>query len=65
MQYYGTMLENFENNRSVVNLYVFTMMHHIAGDCEKPEVLMQMPIIQALMEIDGSKICMTKVILKA
>ncbi|XP_063428771.1 protein timeless-like isoform X2 [Mytilus trossulus] len=60
MQYYGTMLENFENNRSVVNLYVFTMMHHIAGDCEKPEVLMQMPIIQALMEIDGSKNCMTK-----
>lgn len=60
MGFYGILLENFETNSHQVNKCVFTMMHHVAGDCQKPEILMQMHIIQALMEVDGTKNHFTK-----
>lgn len=60
MQFYGVLLANFEHNTTHLNLCIFTMMHHIAGDCEKMDVLLQLPIIQALMEVDGSKNHVTK-----
>ena len=63
MQFYGVLLANFEHNTTHLNLCIFTMMHHIAGDCEKMDVLLQLPIIQALMEVDGSKNHVTKVII--
>ncbi|XP_061185497.1 protein timeless-like [Saccostrea echinata] len=51
MQKYGRLLENFEYNNAVVNNCIFTMMHHIAGDCEKPTALLQVQILRTFLEI--------------
>ena len=56
MQQYARLLENFDNNSSSVNDSIFTMMHHVAGDCNNPEVLMQMPILKIFTDLcDDSK----------
>nr|XP_022287878.1 protein timeless-like isoform X2 [Crassostrea virginica] len=55
MQKYGRLLENFEYNNAIVNNCIFTMMHHIAGDCEKPTALLQVQILRTFLEIlDGN-----------
>lgn len=60
MQFYGMLLANFERNSSHVNKCIFTMIHHIAGDCNMTDNLLQMSIIQSLMEVDSSKNHVTK-----
>lgn len=56
MQQYARLLENFDNNSTAVNDSIFTMMHHVAGDCNKPEVLMQMTILKIFTDLcDESK----------
>ncbi|XP_048747484.2 protein timeless-like isoform X2 [Ostrea edulis] len=56
MQRYGRLLENYGYNNPVVNNCIFTMMHHIAGDCEKPTVLLQVQILRTFLEILDSSI---------
>lgn len=51
MQQYARLLENFDNNSHAVNDSIFTMMHHVAGDCNNPEVLMQMPILKIFTDL--------------
>ncbi|GAB1600996.1 protein timeless-like isoform X2 [Argonauta hians] len=51
MQRYGSLLEYFNKNSPCVNDSIFTMMHHVAGDCKRPEVLMQMPILKLFTEL--------------
>lgn len=51
MSQYGKLLERYEENNHEVNDSVLTMMHHIAGDCDKHEVLLQFPIIEKMARI--------------
>ncbi|XP_013396878.1 protein timeless [Lingula anatina] len=51
MQHYGRLLETFTENVPAVNECIFTMMHHIAGPCEKPESLLQINILKTFSEI--------------
>lgn len=62
MQKYGRLLENFEYNNAVVNNCIFTMMHHVAGDCEKPNALLQVQILRTFLEILDSSAPLTQVI---
>ncbi|XP_052826627.1 protein timeless isoform X1 [Octopus bimaculoides] len=57
MQRYGFLLEKFNKNSPCVNDSIFTMMHHVAGDCKSPEVLMQMPILKLFTDLcDDDKV---------
>uniref|UniRef100_K1RJF4 Protein timeless n=1 Tax=Magallana gigas TaxID=29159 RepID=K1RJF4_MAGGI len=60
MQKYGRLLENFEYNNAVVNNCIFTMMHHVAGDCEKPNALLQVQILRTFLEILDSNAPLTQ-----
>lgn len=51
MQQYGHMLEDFRKNGEFVNDCVFTMMHHIAGDLARPDVLYQPLILKTFSNI--------------
>ena len=51
MDQYGKLLERYEENSHEVNECVLTLMHHIAGDCDKHETLLQFPIIRKMAEI--------------
>lgn len=51
MQQYGHLLEDFRKNGEFVNDCVFTMMHHIAGDLSRPEVLYQPLILKTFSNI--------------
>lgn len=62
MQKYGRLLENFEYNNAVLNNCIFTMMHHVAGDCEKPNALLQVQILRTFLEILDSNTPLTQVI---
>jgi len=48
---YGYLLENYEQNSPCLNDCIMTMLHHISGDCGRPEVLLQIPILSTFMEI--------------
>jgi len=48
---YNSILDEFKSNTSGVNNCVFTMMHHVAGDCQSPDVLLQIPIVQNFLNI--------------
>jgi timeless protein len=61
MQRYGRLLENYEYNNPVVNNCIFTMMHHIAGDCEKPTALLQVQILRTYLEILDSNTPLSQV----
>lgn len=64
MQKYGRLLENFEYNNAIVNNCIFTMMHHIAGDCEKPTALLQVQILRTFLEILDGNTPLTQVRIK-
>ncbi len=39
MRHYGYLLDTFRTNPEHVNDALFTMMHHISGDLNRPEAL--------------------------
>ena len=51
MDQYGKLLERYEENSHEVNECVLTLMHHIAGDCDKHKTLLQFSIIRKMAEI--------------
>lgn len=51
MLQYGQILKDFKQNSSLLNQSIFTMMHHVAGECDQPESLLQAPIIQTFINI--------------
>ncbi|KAL3847895.1 hypothetical protein ACJMK2_018786 [Sinanodonta woodiana] len=51
MQKYGVLLKNFYSNSPLVNDYIFTMMHHVAGDCERSQSLMQVSILKMFIQL--------------
>lgn len=52
---FGYLLENYEQNSPCLNDCIMTMLHHIAGDCGRPLVLLQIPILNTFMEIYESE----------
>jgi len=52
---YGYLLENYEQNSPCLNDCIMTMLHHISGDCGRPEMLLQIPILNTFMEIYESE----------
>jgi len=59
MRQYGRLLEDFEQNTPFVNDCIFTVMHHIAGDLECPQVLYIPSILKSFSKIweQGLQIC--------
>lgn len=51
MRQYGHLLQNFQSNSITINDAVFTMMHHISGDLERPDVLFIPQVLKAFAEI--------------
>lgn len=60
MGQYCRLLENFTKNSTEVNDCIFTMMYHVAGDVNRPEVLLQLPILKIFTEISESCINLPK-----
>ena len=48
---YNNLLDDCSTNTSRVFNCAFTMMHHVAGDCQCPDVLLQIPIVQNFLNI--------------
>ena len=61
MQQYGHLLQNFVKNDHHVNNCVFTMMHHVAGDCLNPDALLQVNILRTFIEIWDREFTITRV----
>ncbi|KAK7090139.1 protein timeless-like [Littorina saxatilis] len=57
MQRYGSMLEQYTQNTESLNVAIMTMMYHIAGDCNRAEVLLQLPILKTFSELWGHVTC--------
>eukprot|EP00090_Calanus_glacialis_P039865 TRINITY_DN6942_c0_g1_i1.p1 TRINITY_DN6942_c0_g1~~TRINITY_DN6942_c0_g1_i1.p1 ORF type:complete len:1224 (+),score=288.91 TRINITY_DN6942_c0_g1_i1:40-3711(+) len=59
MRQYGRLLEEFEQNTPFVNDCIFTVMHHIAGDLDSPQVLYIPSILKSFSKIweQGLQIC--------
>lgn len=57
---YGFLLETYEENTPCLNDCIMTMMHHISGDCKKPETLLQLPILNTFMEMYENQFPMGK-----
>ena len=53
MSQYGEALENFEENSDELNDCILTVMHHVAGDCERPDLLLQFSIVRKMSELAG------------
>ena len=51
MSTYGLLLGEFRSNPSYLNESIFTIMHHVAGDCHNAQVLVQVDILQVFTEI--------------
>ncbi|ELU06070.1 hypothetical protein CAPTEDRAFT_202856 [Capitella teleta] len=51
MLQYSQILSDFKDNSSLLNQSIFTMMHHVAGECNQPQSLLQAPIIQTFINI--------------
>ncbi|XP_060576649.1 protein timeless-like isoform X2 [Ruditapes philippinarum] len=60
MQKYGYLLQNFVRNDHHVNNCIFTMMHHVAGDCLKPEALLQADILKTFLQIWDTELPITQ-----
>nr|WRJ79124.1 timeless-like protein 1 [Sinonovacula constricta] len=60
MKQYGRLLQNFVKNDHHVNNCVFTMMHHVAGDCAHPETLLQVGILKTFLQIWDAEIPITQ-----
>ncbi len=54
MQQYGAVLDHYEANTRELNDSVLTLLHHIAGDCAQPDLLLHYPIVCKLSEISDS-----------
>nr|KAG5685604.1 hypothetical protein BaRGS_029579 [Batillaria attramentaria] len=57
MRKYGSLLEEYTNNNEKLNVAVMTMMYHVAGDCNRGDVLLQLPILKKFSEIWGDITC--------
>ena len=60
MRQYGHLMEAYETNSDSVNDAIFTMMHHISGDLQRPEALFVPQILKAFSDIweqEHNKIC--------
>lgn len=57
MRKYGNLLEEYSNNSEMMNVAVMTMMYHVAGDCNRGDVLLQLPILKKFSEIWGDDTC--------
>merc|ERR1719312_1115190 len=59
MRQYGRLLEDFQNNTPFLNDCIFTVMHHIAGDLNSPQVLYIPSILKSFSKIweQGLQIC--------
>ena len=59
MRQYGRLLEEFEQNTPFVNDCIFTILHHMAGDLDSPQVLYIPSILQSFSKIweQGLQIC--------
>lgn len=51
MSCYGLLLENFKDNGSTINNCIFNMMHHVAGDLDRIDVLFQPTILKTFSQI--------------
>ena len=51
MRHYGRLLEEFQKNTPFLNDYIFTVMHHIAGDVKSPESLFLPTILKSFLTI--------------
>ncbi|XP_074658163.1 protein timeless-like [Tubulanus polymorphus] len=51
MAQYGKLLTRFRQNTDFLNDCLLTMMHHVAGDCQQPNMLLQIPIIETFTAI--------------
>lgn len=51
MNYYGMLLEDFNNNGEFVNDCIFTMMHHVGGDLGQIGTLFQPIILKTFSRI--------------
>ncbi|KAL4220440.1 hypothetical protein ACF0H5_020842 [Mactra antiquata] len=60
MQKYGYLLKNFVRNDHHINNCIFTMMHHVAGDCLNPESLLQVDILKTFLHIWDTDVPITQ-----
>jgi timeless protein len=51
MLQYGHILRDFQLNSTLLNQSIFTMMHHVAGECNQPQSLLQASIVQTFISI--------------
>lgn len=51
MHWYGYLLEDFNENGGQVNDCIFTMMHHVSGDCGHVSILCQPIILKTFLKI--------------
>lgn len=59
MEQYGRVLESFKSNSESLNNYLFSIMHHIAGDLGNPECLFQPTILKTfslIMQSDDDEL---------
>ncbi|XP_076436066.1 protein timeless-like [Babylonia areolata] len=57
MEKYGSLLEQYTSNNETLNVAILTMMYHIAGDCNRGDVLLQLPILKKFSDIWGDITC--------
>ena len=57
MQKYGSLLERYATNSESLNMAIMTMMYHVAGDCCRGNVLLQLPVLKTFSEIWGDLSC--------
>ncbi|KAL8612338.1 hypothetical protein ACOMHN_020157 [Nucella lapillus] len=57
MEKYGGLLEQYTNNNEALNVAILTMMYHVAGDCNRGDTLLQLPILKKFSEIWGDITC--------
>ncbi|KAJ8309833.1 hypothetical protein KUTeg_011698 [Tegillarca granosa] len=60
MKKFSSVLSNFVENGHTVNNCIFTMMHHVAGDCGQSEVLLQSSLLKTFLEIWDNKFYVTQ-----
>lgn len=59
VHWYGYLLQDFNENDAFVNDCIFTMMHHVAGDCDNINLLFQPTILKVFSKIwdTGFELC--------
>ena len=54
MRQYGQLLTHYRLCSAQTVEQVFTIMHHVAEDCGRPETLLQLPILNAFVSLEQS-----------